>query len=60
MQEGLKKTQELTRIIKEIPLLPLILLAVLWAVVMGIKRAEPMIEKVFFYLLTKKAYSYKG
>ena len=31
-------------------------LAVLWAVVMGIKRAEPTTEKVFFYLLTKKAH----
>ena len=34
-------------------------LAALWAAVIGIKRAKPIIEKVSFYLLTKKAYSYK-
>ena len=27
---------------------------------MGIKRAKPMMEKVSFYLLTKKAYSHEG
>ena len=26
----------------------------------GIKRAEPIIKKVSFYLLIKKVYSYKG
>ena len=45
--------------IKKIPLPPLILLAALWAAVMGIKRAKSIIKKVSFYLLTKKAYSYK-
>ena len=60
LQEGLKKTQEPTVIIRGMPLPPPTLLAALWAAVMGIKRAKPIIEKVFFYLLTKKAYSYKG
>ena len=39
---------------------PPTLLAALWAAVMGIKRAEPIIEKVSFHLLTKKVYSHKG
>ena len=60
MQEGLEKTQKLTKMTKGMPLLPLTLLAALWAAVMGIKRAEPIIKKVSFYLLTKKVYSYKG
>ena len=60
MQEGLEKIQELTRMTKGMPLPPFILLAALWAAVIGIKRAKPITEKVSFYLLTKKAYSYKG
>ena len=46
--------------IRGMPVPLLTLLVALWAVVMGIKRAESMTEKVSFYLLTKKAYSYKG
>ena len=42
------------------PLPPFTLLAALWVAVMGIKRAKPIIEKVSFYLLTKKVYGYKG
>jgi hypothetical protein len=60
LQEGLKKTQELTIITRGMPSPPPILLAALWAAVMGIKRVKPMIEKVSFYLSTKKAYGYKG
>ena len=60
LQEGLEKTQELTRITREMPSPPPTLPAALWAAVMGIKRAEPIIKKVSFYLLTKKVYSYKG
>ena len=39
---------------------PLTPLAALWAAVIGIKRAKPIIEKVSLYLLIKKVYSYKG
>ena len=60
LQEGLKKPQELTRIIRGMPLPPPIPLVALQAVVIGIKRAEPITEKVSFHLLTKKAYGYKG
>ena len=60
MQKGLKKTQELTRIIKGIPSPPPTPPAALWAAVMGIKRAESIIKKVSFHLSTKKVYSHEG
>ena len=60
MQEGLKKIQELTKITRGMPSPPPTPLAALWAAVMGIKRAKPIMEKVSFYLLTKKAYGYEG
>ena len=46
--------------IKGMPLPPPIPPAALWVVVIGIKRAEPIMEKVSFHLLTKKAYSHEG
>ena len=60
MQEGLKKTQKLTKMTRGMPLPPPIPPVALWAAVMGIKRAKPIIEKVSFYLSIKKAYSHKG
>ena len=60
LQEGLEKIQELTRIIRGMPLPPPTPPAALWAAVMGIKRAEPVTEKVSFYLLIKKVYGHEG